>query len=100
MPKGEKEQFSAKQAKKAVPTNEKKSRKSVAGEAQFRKGAGKAEGTKIKSTSGPQAGARQGAKRSSGKKPSGTNLSTGGGSAANKSSTGASGARGKGARST
>ncbi len=65
MPKGEKEQFSAKQARKATPTNEKKSRKSVAGEAQFRKGGGKAEGTKLKSTSGPKAGARPGATRSS-----------------------------------
>ena len=100
MPKGEKEQFSAKQARKAVPTNEKKGRKSVAGEAQFRKGAGKAEGTKIKSNTAPKSGARAGAKRSSGKKPSGTNLSTGGGSAAKKSGTGASGSRGKGARST
>ena len=50
---------------------------------------------------GPEeAGNRPGRKGSSGKKPSGTNLSTGGGSAAKKSSTGASGARGKGARST
>ena len=100
MPKGEKEQFSAKQARKSTPTNEKKARQSVAGEAQFRKGAGTAEGTKIKSTSAPRSGARPGATRSSGKKPSGTNLSAGGGSAAKKSSTRASGARGKGARST
>jgi hypothetical protein len=100
MPNGEKEQFSAKQARDVVPTNEKKGRKSVSGEAQFRKGAGKAEGTKLKSTSGPKAGARPGAKRSSGSKPSGTNLSTGGGSAAKKAGSGASGSRGKGARST
>jgi hypothetical protein len=50
---------------------------------------------------GPEeAGNRPGRKGSSGKKPSATNLSIGGGSAANKKSTGASGARGKGARST
>ena len=47
-----------------------------------------------------EAGSRRGRKSSSGKKPSGTNLSAGGGSAANKKTTGASGARGKGARST
>ena len=47
-----------------------------------------------------QAGNRVGRKSSSGKKPSGTNLSAGGGSAAKTRSTGASGARGKGARGT
>ena len=47
-----------------------------------------------------EAGNRRGRKSSSGKKPSGTNLSRGGGSAAKKKSTGASGARGKGARAT
>ncbi len=49
---------------------------------------------------GPSAGARQGERRSSGKKPSSMNLDRGGGSAAKKSKAGASGARGKGARST
>jgi hypothetical protein len=104
MPKGEIEQAGSqgKQARKAVPTNEKKSKQppAVAGEAQFRKGAGKAEGTKIKNTGGGKSGARPGAKRSSGAKPSGTNLSEGGGSAAKGSRKSASGARGKGARST
>ena len=101
MAKGEKEQFSAKQARKVTPTNEKKGRKTAAAEGQYRKGAGKAEGTKIKQTSAPSgAGARKGERRHSGAKPSGTNVSRGGGSAAKKSSTGASRARGKGARST
>ena len=59
----------------------------------------KAQHSKPKTTP-EEAGNRPGRKSSSGKKPSGTNLSTGGGSAAKKSSTGASGARGKGARST
>jgi hypothetical protein len=103
MPKGEIEQARSqgKQARTATPTNEKKgSGREVAGEAQFRKGAGKAEGTKIKNTGGGKSGARQGAKRSSGAKPSGTNLSEGGGTAAKGSRKSASGARGKGARST
>ena len=104
MPKGEVEQARSqgKQARKATPTNEKKSKQppAVAGEAQFRKGAGKAEGTKIKNTAGGKAGARQGNARSSGAKPSGTNVSEGGGSAAKGSRKGASGARGKSARST
>ena len=83
MPKGEKEQFSAKQGRKAAPINEQKpKRPAVAGEAQFRKGAGKAEGVKMKNTSAKKAGARQGNRRSSGAKPSGTNVSKGGGSAA------------------
>jgi hypothetical protein len=101
MPKGEREQASAKQARKATPTNEKKP-KAVprAAEGQFRKGAGKAEGTKIKNTAGGKSGARAGTKRSDGAKPSGTNLSSGGGGAAKKSGTAASGARGKSARST
>ena len=47
-----------------------------------------------------EAGNRPGRKSSSGKKPSGTNLSRGGGSAAKKNRTGASAARGKGARGT
>ena len=59
----------------------------------------KAQHTKPK-TMPDDAGNRRGRKSSSGKKPSGTNLSRGGGSAARKNSTGASGARGKGARST
>jgi hypothetical protein len=103
MPKGEIEQAGSqgKHARKAVPTNEKKPKgRAVAGEAQFRKGAGKAEGTKIKNTAGGKSGARQGAKRSSGAKPSGTNVSEGGGTAAKGSRKGASGARGKSARST
>ena len=54
-----------------------------------------------KPKTGPEeAGNRRGRTTSSGKKPSGTNVSTGGGSAAKKNATGASGARGKGARST
>lgn len=59
----------------------------------------KAQHSKPKTTAG-EAGNRRGRTSSSGKKPSGTNLSAGGGSAANKKSTGASGARGKGARAT
>ena len=47
-----------------------------------------------------EAGNRPGRKSSSGKKPSGTNLSRGGGTAAKKNRTAASGARGKGARAT
>ena len=105
MAKGEVEQGKAqgKQARKATPTNEKKPKgagRVLAGEAQFRKGAGKAEGTKISGTKSAKSGARQGAKRSSGAKPSGTNLSEGGGSAAKGSRKSASGARGKSARST
>ena len=103
MPKGEIEQAGSqgKQARKAVPTNEKKPKgRAVAGEAQFRKGAGKAEGTKISGTKSVKSGARPGTKRSSGAKPSGTNLSEGGGSAAKGSRKTAGGARGKGARST
>jgi hypothetical protein len=59
----------------------------------------KAQYSKPKATP-EEAGNRPGRKGSDGKKPSATNLSKGGGSAAKKSSTGASGARGKGARST
>ena len=59
----------------------------------------KAQHSKPKRT--PQeAGNRRGRKSSSGKKPSGTNLSRGGGSAAKRNTTAATGARGKGARST
>ena len=105
MPKGEIEQAGSqgKNARKAVPTNEKKSKQQppqLAGEAQFRKGAGKAEGTKISGTKSAKSGSRAGAKRSSGAKPSGTNVSEGGGSAAKGSRKSASGARGKSARST
>ena len=101
MPRGEREQFSGKQSRQATPSNEKKRiGRTVAGEAQFRKGAGKAEGTKIRGTKSAKSGARPGTKRSSGAKPSGTNLSAGGGSAAKSSRPSASGARGKGARST
>jgi hypothetical protein len=100
MPKGEKEQFSGKQARNVTPTNEKKGRKSASSERDHIKGAGKAEGVRMTKSSSKKAGARQGTKRPSGKKPSGMNLDKGGGSAAKKRSSGASGARGKSARST
>ena len=83
MPKGEREQASGKQARNVTPTNEKKPKgKPIAGEGDFRKGAGKAEGTKIPNTKSAKSGARQGNARSSGAKPSGTNVSKGGGTAA------------------
>lgn len=100
MAKGEREQAKGRQGRKAAPINEKKPRRAEAGEAQFREPATQA-GTKNRNkTSGASAGSRQGNPRSTGKKPSGTNVSAGGGSAAKKRSAGASGARGKSARST
>jgi hypothetical protein len=100
MAKGEREQASGRQGRKAAPINEKKPRRAVSGEAQFREPSTQA-GTKNRNkTSGAKAGARQGNRRHSGAKPSGTNVSEGGGSAAKKRSSGASAARGKSARST
>ncbi len=100
MPKGEKEQFSAKQARNVEPTNAKKRTRAVSGEAEFREPVTKA-GTRNRGKGGPaKAGSRQGNRRHTGAKPSGTNLSKGGGSAAKKRSAGASGSRGRSARST
>jgi hypothetical protein len=82
MPKGEIEQSTAKQARKASPINDNKPRRVVAGEAQFRDGKSAAGTTNRNKTSSSKAGARQGNPRSTGKKPSGTNVGKGGGSAA------------------
>ena len=81
MAKGEREQASGKQGRKAAPVNDNKPRRVEAGEAQFRKRATSA-GSANSKKSGKTAGARQGNARSSGAKPSGTNVSKGGGSAA------------------
>jgi hypothetical protein len=81
MAKGEREQASGRQGRKAPPINENKPRPAVAGEAQIRDKAKTDAGTRNRSK-GAKAGARAGTKRSSGAKPSGTNASKGGGTAA------------------
>lgn len=53
-----------------------------------------------KTKSSKSAGNRRGEKRSDSAKPGGTNVSRSGGTASKKAKAGASGARGKGARST
>lgn len=82
MAKGEREQASGRQGRKAAPVNENKPRRVVAGEAQLRDKVKTNAGTKNRSKAGAKAGARAGTKRSSGAKPSGTNVSRGGGTAA------------------
>lgn len=86
MVKGEREQASGRQGRKAAPINEDEPRPAVASKAQFRDKAKTGAGTKNRGKAGAKAGARAGTKRSSGAKPSGTNVSRGGGSAAKGSS--------------